>query len=198
LNTRRFAELNLYVNLDMNRKITQLYFAITLVAFLSAVSVAQNKESAVRKPDLTGTWLIEKPTVSAKKNHVLVITQTGDEIVLHESLEYNGKPVSNRTILYADRRGERNPLLALNAEVETEVQSHTQWKKDKLIRECMFNSSFMIGPNSYSELTKQTERYSLSKDGNLLTVETTFQSESPFAGGRPKFGSGKRIHRRKS
>ena len=177
----------------MNR----LYVAITLIGILGCVSFAQdNKGQSTGKPDFNGTWEIEDKKSNPLRNQTLIIYQVGDELALTESFEYKGKLIANKTRLYADGRGEQNLLLVTGADSEIEVKSTTSWKKDKLVRKSTFTTHFMVGGNSYTELNRQTQTYSLSKDGNSLVVETSGLSENPLSSS-PKIYSGKRVYQRK-
>ena len=177
----------------MNR----LYVAIALIGILGCVSFAQDsKGQTPGKPDFNGTWEIEDKKSNPLKNQTLIINQAGDELTLTESFESRGKLISNKTRLYADGRGEQNPLLIVGADSEIEVKSTTSWKKDKLVRKSTFTTHFMVGGDSYAEFNRQTQTYSLSQDGNSLVVETSGRSENPL-GSSPKIYSGKRVYRRK-
>jgi hypothetical protein len=177
----------------MNR----LYFAITLIGILSFAAFARNsKEQTADRPNFTGMWEIENKESNPLKNQTLVINQTGDELSLTESFEYKGKLISNQTTLYADKRGEQNLLLISGADSAIEVKSKTYWKKGKLVRVSTFNTHFITGASRYVETTRETQTYSLSMDGNSLTVETSGLSENPL-GGSPKIYSGKRVYQRK-
>jgi hypothetical protein len=167
----------------MNR----LYFSITLIGILSFAAFAQNsKEQIADRPAFAGAWEIKNKESNPLKNQMLVINQSGDELSLIESFEYKGKLVSNQTTLYADKRGEQNLLLVPGADSAIEVKSKTSWKKGKLVRVSTFNEG----------TTRETQTYSLSEDGNSLTVETTGLSENPLDD-RPKIYSGKRVYQRK-
>jgi hypothetical protein len=177
----------------MNR----LYVAITLIGILGCVSFAQDgKEQPPGKPDFNGTWEIEDKKSNPLKYQTLIIYQAGDELTLTESFEYKGKLISNKTRLYADGRGEQNLLFITGADFAIEVKSTTSWKKAKLIRKSTSTAPFMVGGNSYTEFDRQTQTYSLSKDGNSLVVETSGISENPLSSS-PKIYSGKRVYQRK-
>jgi len=177
---------------------SRIFCAIILIVVLSFISPAQkSKEQVTDKPDFTGVWEIENKDSNPVKNHTLIINQLGDELNLAESYEIKGKIITNKTTLYLDQRGERNLRLVPGADVAIEVKSKTSWKKDKLITKSTFSSPVMIGAGRYMAVYNETQTYSLSKDGNSLTVETLFFRENPLSD-RPSISAGKKVYRRKN
>lgn len=173
----------------------KMLFATTIIWFLGFVSFAQESKSQNEvKPNFTGTWELENKKVSG--NRILVITHTGDELTITDTIQYNGKPVINKTTLYSDKRGERNVFTTLGADFETEIKSTTYWKKDKLVRNSTFTSPAISATNRYTVSHKETQTYSLSSDGNLLTINLQAFSESPLSD-RPRIDFFKNVYRRK-
>ena len=158
----------------------KLYFAITLIGILSFVSFAQkSKVQMTDKPDFTGTWENENKKSFSFENRMLIITHVNEELNISESFEYKKKPISNNLILYSDGRGERNFIFVPGVDSKVEIKSKTSWKKNKLIRKFSFTLSVPGNTerNLYDHET--TEKYSLSKDGNSLIVESLTYIKTP-------------------
>jgi hypothetical protein len=175
----------------MNR----IYSTIALIGILGFVSFAQKNNGPIAdKPNFAGTWEIADEKGYPFKNRTLIITQTVEELTLVESLEFEKKVISNKTILYPDKRGERNLFLAPGADDEIEVSSTTLWKKDKLVRRSTADTPFFGSTGRFIVVIRETQTYSLSKDGNSLTIHLIHSRETPSG----NISSGKRVFRRKN
>ena len=146
---------------------------------------------------MTGDWQFESPKSYAFKNVRLVITQTNDRIDLADSLEFEGRLITNKTVLYPDGRGESNLARFPGDASQIEVRSKTAWKNGKLVRRSTFNTPFQIGSSQYLARHTETLTYTLSDDKKFLTVETRATREPLNGTFQPVNSYGKRTYRRK-
>ena len=175
-------------------KQTVLLVALTgiLCLFARAASVGAAVQAT---PNFTGTWEFTGKG-GPRKNQLLVIEHSGDELNLLESFEFEKKPFSRSLKLYSDKRGERNWIAVPGGDSKIEVESETFWKKDKLIRRSSFNENIVSPVGRFSVAHKLTETFSLSKDGSTLIVKLAGSTESPLEQ-TPRMYLDKKTYRRK-
>lgn len=156
-------------------------FVIMLFLCVSCI-LAQNKISQ-DKPDLSGTWILDKKEspryFKNVEDYTLEISHTGEQIKITKNYKNNGATVNYTLILFTDKRGEKNvvPL----GDKPTEIESKTYWNKDELYRDYSYFQTFAsIRNNMYYR--RNIEKYKLSEDGKKLTVIFENRSSTQVSG----------------
>ncbi len=171
----------------------RIYLAVVIVGICSFASFGQ-KVSEI--PNLAGTWEAKDDNSSMFKSRKLIITQTGDELILNDSLEFEKKIIANTIKLYADKRGERNLFLFPATESAVEIKSKTVWKKGKLVRTMTSDTPVSRGTDiRYIAAITETQTYSLSEDEKILTVTTAGLRQQPQSDTPSPFST-KKVYRR--
>lgn len=174
-----------------------ILLVVTILALCTCAAVAQAQiGQAVERPNFSGTWEFVG-SGSNLKDRVLVITHSGDEIVIEDRFVFEKKTYSNKTTLYADKRGESNLIRIPGGDAPTEIKSRTAWEKNKLVRRSQFDGMMELRGQRYRQAINEDQTYSLSEDGNTLTVRANARRETPFST-TPLISSGKSTFRRKS
>jgi hypothetical protein len=142
-------------------------------------ALAQNNTNA--KLDFNGTWVIdEEKSFSLKemregyKNYILEISDDGTIFKINKSRLFHGQPVNFKVILFTDERGESNTFSIGNKSAE--VKSKTGRKKGSVIRQYKYEIEGKNGKSKHSG----NEKYTLSKDGKILTLTIAASSEIPI------------------
>lgn len=88
-------------------------------------------------------------------------------------LRKSGEEKFATLVLYADNRGEKNLPIPFNQNLE--IESHSVWVKDSLVR-TFTTKLYQKGKVVGGITTRQT--YTLSKDGNTLTIVEEFRAKA--------------------
>ena len=149
--------------------ITSLPLLLTSICVVGQTPVA----------DFSGTWAY-KSGINTHKVEMLTIKQSGEKIDVTE--KYNK---DNRLLTYySDGRGETNTGI----DGTTQIKSRTKWTGDTLFM--LFERLPPKPPPSVpkqpqsSEANERSDEWSLSKDGNTLTITISIAYKTPF-GPRP-------------
>jgi len=180
---------------DGGVQMKKVFLLIAVIGLLVlGVSAQKSDDRPTAMPDLSGTWEQVKPVNPKISSRTLTITHNGDEIVIQDDLVYEKKNISNRYTLYADDRGEDNKMMFPNGDAPEKVRSKTKWNKGKLVRNTRMDN-FASG---FQVIHTERVSYSLSPDGNELTVETFATRQFSATNGPPNVSSFKWTYRRKS
>ena len=175
------------------QRMQKLSLIAAIIALSSLMVMAQTPSVISAHPDFSGVWKWEAKGASPRE---LAVTHGTERIEFVESFEFEKKPFSNTTILFTDKRGEKNILRIPNSDFDSEVTSRTYWRKDKLIRSSTYSTPVETGAERFLIHHSDVETYSLSKDGNILTVERVSRVATPFSDNLPP-SMGKRVFVRK-
>lgn len=157
----------------------KLLVCLCAVVLAALVAGAQNdKNKSKPKPDLNGSWVIDKSkssfgrfsqSVLAKGEQTMTIVLKEPEFQVTRDLKAEGQEDKHGTwVYYTDGRGETNPAFPSGGE----AKSKTKWDGSKLV--------------SKSSVTRQVkgndikmdieEKWELSKDGKSLIDTITFST----------------------
>ena len=142
---------------------------ILFLLFLPLLGFSQVSKSAPERDAFSGTWVLNSKKSSENsvgENVKWRIGVTGDEFRIHKTYTVGSKPYEYEMTLFSDSRGEKNVVLLPNLPSET-IFSKTKWDKNNLVRR--YKTASNPAPLFVIELT---EKYSLSKGGGQLTVES--------------------------
>ena len=145
-------------------------FSVLLLLILSGLTLfAQEKDTAARRNEFNGTWVLEKTINrydSGKKlfdQTLLFITFKDNEFKITKVF-VTGKKAANYTIsLLTDKSGETNNYTGFDGNIERTSKTH--WEKATLV------SIYKLKISDKKITLGGTERYSLSKDGQQLSIE---------------------------
>ena len=141
---------------------------------LSLLITSLNSSAQTNVADLTGTWVFK----SGRNDHHLAniqINQSGPQIAVTEKYEPKQKRSNRILTYYSDARGESNESF----DGKHQLKSRTKWVDDRLF------TLFENLPKQSGQLSERHDEWSLSKDGETLTITTTFKTESPTSSLRP-------------
>ncbi len=136
----------------------------------SAVAFSQVNDAEKRRADYNGTWVLEKnssrygPNKKIFDQTLLYITFKDNEFKITKVFVSDDKAANYGITLFTDKRGEKNNYTGLEGNVLRTSKTH--WEKATLVSEYKLTSdskNFTIGGS---------ERYSLSKDGQKLFIES--------------------------
>jgi hypothetical protein len=179
------------------KRMKRISVFMIMVGLFSWVAAAQTiTGKAADRPNFAGTWE-RVDSSSTLRNRTLVITQSEGEIVIEDSFEFAKEPYTNKITLYTDKRGESNRIWIPGGDAPIEIRSRTAWEKNKLVRSAQYESMIAILGRQSRQIIQEDQTYSLSEDGNTLTVRITPRRETPFAI-NPLFTTGKSLYRRKN
>ena len=156
-----------------------LVFTVLLCS-LSASSVTQpsTQEQKGGKPNLSGTWVIDriKSNAEAVKRFgehgiTLIVTHHDPELRVTRKTGSSEERL-NESVYYTDGRGERNGEGSGQA-----TDSKSAWKGNKLQRKYYLNGP-LYGPSGATKnaMIEITDEWEISKDGQNLTLTTTLRS----------------------
>jgi hypothetical protein len=134
-----------------------------MVLALATIAVAQ-----MSVPDFNGKWTF-KSGKNPQDIAVLQISQSQSAIEVTETYKPKTKKAARVLTYYSDGRGESNPT----SDGQSELKSRTKWEGDRL--STLFES-FARQPDTVNE---RRDEWMLSKDGETLTITTTFAFSSP-------------------
>ena len=145
--------------------------------FASGKAFAQ-QTTTPSKMSFAGTWTFDPKDSSdslLRKNSLLVITVNDTQFKLAKNYLLKEGPRSYELTLFDDGRGESNTVPTPEATRAAQVNSKTNWKKDKLVRKYVTTTHPAIF------LIRVTEEYRLSRDGKKLFIETKLVSDFPLS-----------------
>ena len=159
---------------------------LQICAFLIAIALAgisvtgqDQKKDAPARPNFSGTWeFVGKVNKVEGGPRRLEISHSGEQLQIVSNVgDFFGDRTVNRLTLFTDDRGERNEVLNVPSNIV--IDSKTKWEKDKLVRRYSFRYSlpFAMGPKWTG--STEVEVFRLSKDGTILTIETTSVPDLP-------------------
>ena len=151
-----------------------------LLSAMITLSVAGQEMAG--KGLLSGVWVPEKPK-NSPKNYKLTITHDSDLVTIFEEFEFEKQGIENQLKLFPNGRGERNLVTFGGADAPSEIASKTRWKEGKLIRNYVHCYTTIIRTDSVSICSESVETYSISTDGQELTVykrRTRYDSGPPI------------------
>lgn len=167
--------------------------SFALVIGLSALAASGQNPAAT--PDLSGTW--EYATDSPFKDRVLVITQTADELNLVENYIFENARYTHRSTLFTDGRGEVNRKQFPDGEPPSDGKSKTVWKKGKLFVRLTYAHMMQSRGIRYTVTVDEEQTWSLSKDGETLTINIRSKRDAPAIASVAIPTTGRSIYRRK-
>jgi hypothetical protein len=153
-------------------------FVLAAVLFLSCTVAGQDSKYADLRQRIVGTWIFDKayadapgPVLNVGENMKTyrkpvkigrnMNIQLNGVVVTIEIEAGAGEPAST-TVLYADKRGEQNKSDVISR--NKVFASFTRWEKAVLVNERNMPAG------GASDSNQIVTRYSVSKDGNTLTV----------------------------
>ncbi len=158
-------------------------FVCVVIFGWAFAGLAQDKHKTESKPDLSGTWLLDRSKSNVRKSGKtpskpdtpLKITHREPELKINRAFDVKGQTVMRDLICYTDGRGETNPAgIFLTdgranldpADREKDLtKSKTRWSGNKLVTHSILRS-FLGGHLVEYELI---ETWKLSSDGKTLT-----------------------------
>jgi hypothetical protein len=164
-------------------------FCFVLICALGTTSaLAQVKQTARAKPDLSGTWLLDpkKSNVgpSAKPEKPLKISHHDPELRITHMVASNGQ---KDFVYYTDGRGETNAttmFLSTGTDVKLPgnkdvTKSKTKWSGDKVVTRFTLTSLIAGHPVEFEII----DEWKLSKDGQTLTQTSRTVFRQDMSGG---------------
>ena len=176
----------------------KLFLLAGAIALFSLTVPAQKPggQTAAR-PNFAGTWeYAERGTEF--KDRVLVITQTGDEIGMVETYLFKGDPYTQKATLYTDNRGEVNMKQFPGGGGASQIISNTNWKKDKLFVKLRYAYMMDNRGMRYKVTVDEEQTWSLSEDGETLTVNIKSSRDAPAITPIAVPTTGKSVYKRKN
>ena len=173
-----------------------IILCLCVAACLSGVSSAQVGEGSEQRPDMTGTWVLDRSKSNygdargrdiSKADSTLVIEHRGSELRIAKTVVLKGQQETKQYAFYTDGRGESNPMAYGPGRFET----RTKWEGDTVVAHANSGNG-----------TEMTQKWRLSADGQTLTHTTTGGGTSGFNGGGPydvsswQFSTVKLVYRR--
>jgi hypothetical protein len=160
----------------MKKLLTVLFLSFLLNLCVFAQEKAKD-DAPQEKPNFSGTWILdEKKSFSRSEerenisDYELVITHSGEELkIVRSYISKNNKNYYSE-ILYTDKRKENNVDKA-GITTRAEIKSETFWKKQTIVRRFLYNKTIPGAP----AYLLSNEKFSLSKDGKILTITTEFE-----------------------
>ena len=151
-------------------KISGILFLIALLSICAFPQEKSKDDKSQEKPNFSGTWVIDKEksysSSEERKNvshYTLVIAHSGEQIKIFRNYIIKNNKSSYTDILYTDKRKERN-VDSTGMTMQGDIESKTSWKKQTIVRHFIYDTSQMPA------YTISDEKYSLSKDGKILTI----------------------------
>lgn len=165
----------------MLRKITILWWLLSCTVLCLAQDVSQ-KSASQSKPDLSGTWELDKSKSKLGKKMggiTLIISQREPEIRMIRKSTLDGNVKNQELIYYGDGRGERNPTPVRDELTESDfIETTTKWEKNKLVSKAIY---LRKSPRGSFEM-EVTNQWELSSDGTMLTNTTTIDAPKRVTG----------------
>jgi len=149
---------------------------LTIAAFSSPSANSQSK----RKPDLSGTWLLDQKKsndsgLTTRPDLPIKVSHHEPEFRVTRPTEKGGQIVEREFVYFTDGRGETNPLTSFvttnssatnTDEIKKQVaKSKTMWSGNKIVTRAPLPLTI---PGQYVEFD-QIDEWKLSDDGKVLT-----------------------------
>lgn len=161
-------------------KIFNVLLIITLFSFCALAQKADKNKGIEDKPNFSGTWIIDKEKSYSKSadrknvsDYTLIITHSGNELKVFRDYTVKTDKNSYTEILYTDKRKEKN-VDKTGMTMQAEIKSETFWKKQAIVRRFLYDRS----GNEMPPYIISGEKYSLSKDGKVLTITIEYELSS--------------------
>jgi len=140
---------------------------------------AQKNEVPRATPGFAGFWEAADSRPKGPLRNRLVITQTENTLEVKAAIELFEIDRSASLVLYTDGRGKKNQVKAAAGTMT--ISSTSKWKKDKIVRkmEFVYSQPVSLLGDTRPITVRETETYSLSKDGDQLTIENVSVNVSP-------------------
>ena len=153
---------------------------MTGIFTFGAPAQEEKDKKSPERPNFSGTWVIDKEksytnaeTRRSVADYTIVIAHNGDEMKISRNYTIKNNKSSYTEIFYLDKRKEKN-VDKTGITNEPEIKSETFWKKQTVVRRFLYSRSGGGMPAYIPAL----EKYSLSKDGKVLTITTEFNLSS--------------------
>ena len=143
--------------------------ACLMMLALAAVCAAQDsrKKESKQRPDLTGTWVLDKSKSGGGSNFdsTLVITHRDPEVRINRTDVRKGERVTKDYVFYTDGRGESNPMYYGDGRFD----SDTKWEGGKVV-------AYMCARTYSGQKCRggTSQEWQLSADGQTLTHTTSY------------------------
>lgn len=151
---------------------------VVLLLLFCSCALAQNNTDT--KLNFNGTWVLDEeksyPLRIYKElyeNYILEISDDGTIFKVNKNYLFKGQTKKYEAILFTDERGETNTVTTLNE--SRVVKSKTSRKKGSVISRFKYETEEKHGKARHSG----NEKYTLSKDGKVLTLAILTYSEIP-------------------
>lgn len=162
------------------------FIFVCIVMFAWAFAGLAQEHKTESKPDLSGTWLLDRSKSNFSKSSKtpskpetpLKIVHRDPELKINRAFDVSGQAVMRDLIYYTDGRGETNPAGIFLTDGRTNLdaadrekdltKSKTRWSGNKLLIRSILRS-FLGGHLFEYELV---ETWKLSSDGKTLTQMT--------------------------
>ncbi len=165
----------------MLRKITIFAWLLSCAA-LCIAQEGNQKSASQSKPDLSGTWVLDKSKSKPGKKTgglTLIISQHESEIRITRKSTLDGNEKNHELLYYSDGRGEKNPTLVRDELTGSDfVGTTTKWEKNRLVMKAMYQRK---SPKGSFEM-EMTEQWGLSSDGTMLTKTTKIDAPKRVTG----------------
>ena len=167
--------------------------------FVGVYTFGQSPDLVTKRARFAGTWLYDtKRSTSGLEDlygsERLEITYTEPEFRIVRRLTLKKETKTASIIFFVDNRGEANRPFPFNQ--DSEVMSNSKWKDDVLER-IYAVKMYQSGKVTGGVLTK--ESYSVSSDGNTLTITSEIHADLPPAPGQDENmgkSKSKRVYKR--
>ncbi len=143
---------------------------IVLALFITSSAIPAQSNVA----DFSGNWAF-KSGRNDQRLATIQIEQSGPQIEVTEKYEPKQKRSNRILTYYSDARGESNESF----DGKYQLNSHSKWTGDTLFT--LFER-YSKQPDWFSE---RSDEWSLSQNGETLTITTTFKTNSPTSSLRP-------------
>lgn len=168
---------------------------LLMLAVSMAINIggqANGGEQGQNVPNLSGTWELIEFDGTRKVDDItrfpkltLVVSQTATEIRITQKTIRRGTELTQEFTYYADGRGETNfGRIQLWAYNQSDVESVTEWSKDKLLTRYKQRRSLVSGHTTKDLLAGVKEEWQLASDDKTLVLKTSHvQTEFPSISG---------------
>lgn len=140
-------------------------FLIVLAGVCSAL--AQDTTQAALGGKLAGDWIFVKMTsdfqYAVKPKAPDLRIEVASEKVRVVRLDHTSETSDGEFLMFPDGRGENNNSIVFDR--NNRIPSTTKWDKSKLVR------TFVIDRDGSPDRNRAYENYTVSKDGDSLTIE---------------------------
>ena len=158
----------------MFNKLFRILVLLSIVLFHDAVS-AQNSTNVSDRPNFSGRWKYIPEKSDPFPDQWLEITHDGIKLTIIPKFPTADPNFEFKVILISDGSGEQNeiPFEQSSGKItKLLIESRSRWKGRTIVRSFESKSSYVPSGRTVQEFRDETETYSLSKDGNTLTIES--------------------------